>query len=95
MGTRFYWSMTNLNDTNEAGAQAKCALYGGGRVLEETDLADFKNGGGNYNTKSTSDGEYLDKWYRYAGQWTTRTVDLYGNVGRTEDWEGESYTCIK
>ncbi|MCI1678273.1 MAG: inverse autotransporter beta domain-containing protein [Ewingella americana] len=95
VGTRFYWSMTNLNDTNEAGAQAKCALYGGGRVLEETDLADFKNGGGNYNTKSTSDGEYLDKWYRYAGQWTTRTVDLYGNVGRTEDWEGESYTCIK
>ncbi|PKB91571.1 hypothetical protein A8A01_00225 [Ewingella americana] len=95
VGTRFYWSMTNLNDTNEAGAQAKCALYGGGRVLEETDLADFKNGGGNYNTKSTTDGEYLDKWYRYAGQWTTRTVDLYGNVGRTEDWEGESYTCIK
>ena len=95
VGTRFYWSMTNLNDTNEAGAQAKCALYGGGRVLEETDLADFKNGGGNYNTKSTNDGEYLDKWYRYAGQWTTRTVDLYGNVGRTEDWEGESYTCIK
>jgi adhesin/invasin len=95
VGTHTYWSMINVNTTSEATAQANCALYGGGRVLEETDLAAFQSGGGNYDSKNTADGEYTDAWYRYAGQWTSRTVDLYGNVGRTENFAGTNYTCIR
>lgn len=97
VNSKYYWTMlTDHPSTVETTAAGYCTSYGGGRLLQRSDVSDFTAGSGDFALMKVT-GEYSNISYGLAGEWTNsadiNSVNgLYGVVVNTAP---RGYACVK
>jgi len=97
VNSKYYWTMlTDHPSTVETTAAGYCTSYGGGRLLQRSDVTDFTTGAGDFALMKVT-GEYSNINYGLAGEWTNSADinSVNGIHGVLENATPQGYACVK